>query len=411
MDISKFRGKAMLKTFSLRKAVMTLFCIFSLNVVFAKESNWQLNMFKGVTPISRDIYHLHMVAMLICTIIGLVVFGIMIYSLIHHRKSKGYKAAHFHDNTRLEIVWTIIPFLILIGLAFPATRVLIRLDNTDNAEVTIKVVGSQWKWEYYYLDEGIHFHSNLATSYQQIENKVQKDATYLLNVDNVVVVPVHKKIRFLVTASDVIHSWWVPKLGIKRDAIPGFMHEAWARIEKKGIYRGQCTELCGIGHGYMPIVVKAVSEEDYDKWVKETLEKQMNWQHQQVDFSAQKTMSRDELMSLGKEKYRMVCAACHKVDGTGMPPVYPALKGSSVAVGYPISRHINYILKGVPGSGMQGYETMLSNEEIAAIVTYERNAWENNTNDLVQPIDIAKQRLANQKDPKIVKKSKVGGLQ
>ena len=179
----------MLKTFSLRKAIISLFCIFSLNVVFAKESNWQLNMFKGVTPISRDIYHLHMIAMLICTIIGVVVFGIMIYSLIHHRKSKGHKAAHFHDNTRLEIVWTIIPFLILIGLAFPATRVLIRLDNTDNAEVTIKVVGSQWKWEYYYLDEGIHFHSNLATSYQQIENKVQKDATYLLNVDNVVVGP------------------------------------------------------------------------------------------------------------------------------------------------------------------------------------------------------------------------------
>lgn len=401
----------MLKTFSLRKAITMLFCFFSLNVVFAKESNWQLNMFKGVTPVSRDIYQLHMIAMLVCSIIGVVVFGIMIYSLIHHRKSKGHQPAHFHDNTRLEIVWTIIPFLILIGLAFPATRVLIRLDNSQQAEVTIKVVGSQWKWEYYYLDEGIHFYSNLSTPYAQIQNKEKKGEHYLLEVDNEVVVPTETKIRFLVTSNDVIHSWWVPKLGIKRDAMPGFMYEAWARIEKEGVYRGQCTELCGIGHGYMPIVVRAVSPEAYQKWVAEKLEQQKSWEHQQVDLSQQKNMSRHELMRLGKEKYLMVCAACHKADGTGLPPLYPPLKGSSVAVGHPISRHIDYILKGVPGSAMQSYGDMLSNEEIAAVVTYERNAWENNTNDLVQPIDVAKERLVNLKQPKIVKKSKAGGLQ
>ena len=400
----------MLKKLQFSKACLILFCTFLSHVVFAEANNWQLNMFKGVTPVSRDIYNLHMIAMLVCAIIGFVVFGIMIYSLIHHRKSKGYQAAKFHDNTRLEIVWTIIPFLILIGLAFPATRTLIKLENTDRSEITVKIVGSQWKWEYYYLDEGLHFYSNLSTPFKQIENKESKGEHYLLEVDNPVVVPVDRKIRFLVTSSDVIHSWWVPKLGIKRDAIPGFMYEAWARIEKPGIYRGQCTELCGIGHGYMPIVVKAVSIEEYNAWVQQKFAQQTAWTNQQTNLSNQKTMPREELMHFGKERYKKVCAQCHRVDGTGLPPLYPALKGSSIAVGYPISRHINMILNGSPGSAMQAYGEMLSNEEIAAIVTYERNAWEINTNDLVQPIEIAKLRVAQNAAPKIVQKSKVGGL-
>jgi cytochrome c oxidase subunit 2 len=400
----------MLKIGLIKKAFLVFFCSMFINLAFAQADNWQLNMFKGVTPVSREIYNLHMIAMLVCAIIGIVVFGIMIYSLIYHRKSKGHQAAHFHDNTRLEIVWTIIPFLILLGLAFPATRTLIKADNTERAEVTIKVVGSQWKWEYFYLDEGIHFYSNLSTPFKEIENKVQKNQNYLLQVDNEIVLPTHKKIRFLVTASDVIHSWWVPELGIKRDAIPGFMHEAWARIEKEGVYRGQCTELCGIGHGYMPIVVRAVSEEDFKVWVKAQREKQDLWNKQQTDLSKQRQMTRQELMSLGKKRYREVCAYCHREDGLGLPPMYPALKGSSVAVGYPISRHSAMILNGVTGSAMQSYQYMLSNEEIAAIVTYERNAWENNTNDLVQPIDIAKLRISNTHQPKLVKKSKLGGL-
>ena len=400
----------MLKIARFSKAIFALFCCLFFNPSLAKINEWQLNMPKGVTPLSKDMYHLHMIAMEICAIIGVVVFGILIYSLIHHRKSKGYQAAHFHDNTRLEVVWTIIPFLILLGLAFPATRTLVKLDNTDNAEVTIKIVGSQWKWQYYYMDEGVSFYSNLATPFNEIMNKTKKGATYLLNVDNPLVLPVGKKVRFLVTASDVIHSWWVPELGVKRDAIPGFMHEAWANIKKPGIYRGQCTELCGVGHGYMPIVVKAVSEEEYKQWIAEQLKKQTLWHDKQYAIDEQKNMSKDELMALGEEKYNMICAACHKVDGKGLPPMYPALKGSSYAVGYPISRHIDIILYGSPGSAMQSYENMLSNEEIAAVVTYERNAWENNTNDIVEPVEVAKLRIGAVTKPRLVRKSKVGGL-
>jgi len=392
-------------------ALFLMLCCLFPHLTYADAKPWQLNMFKGVTPVSRDIYDLHMIAMLVCAIIGVFVFGIMLFSLIYHRKSKGYKPASFHDNTRLEIVWTIIPFLILVGLAFPATRTLIKLDNVDNSEVTIKIVGSQWKWEYYYLDEGLHFYSNLATPFTEIENQQKKNINYLLEVDNQVVIPVGKKIRFLVTSSDVIHSWWVPELGIKRDAIPGFMYEAWARVEYPGIYRGQCTELCGVGHGYMPIVVRAVEPEQYAAWVEDKLKVQERWQSAQVQLEGQRQMTREELMRFGQERYNMVCAQCHQVSGLGIPPMYPALKGSSIAVGYPISRHINMILNGSPGSAMQSYAEMLSNEEIAAIVTYERNAWGNNTNDLVQPIDIATLRVEQHPKAKIVKKSKLGGFQ
>ncbi len=248
------------------KLFIILFALCSASVS-AAVNPWQLNMYPGVTPISKDIYYLHMVCMTVCAIIGVVVFGVMIYSLIHHRKSKGYKAASFHDNSRLEIVWSIIPFLILVGLAVPATKVLIRMDDTEQSEVTIKIVGYQWRWQYQYLDQGISYFSNLSTPYAQIKNKKAKNEWYLLEVDKPLVLPVNKKIRFLVTSNDVIHSWWVPELGIKRDAIPGFMYEAWARIEKPGVYRGQCAELCGINHGFMPIVVKAVSQEEFDQWV------------------------------------------------------------------------------------------------------------------------------------------------
>ena len=217
--------------------------------LFAATDYWQMNMYKGVTPLSRDMYDLHMVAIAICGVIGLLVFGVMFYALFHHRKSKGYKASTFHDNDRLELVWTIIPFLILIGLAIPATKVLIRMEDNSDSDVTIKVVGYQWKWQYQYLDQGISFFSSLATPYSQIQNQEPKGEWYLLEVDKPLVVPVHKKIRFIVTSNDVIHSWWVPELGVKRDAIPGYMHEAWARIETPGIYRGQCAELCGINHG------------------------------------------------------------------------------------------------------------------------------------------------------------------
>ncbi|HHF7347658.1 TPA: cytochrome c oxidase subunit II [Legionella feeleii] len=400
----------MLNRFKVSKVLAALTGLVISQSAMAAADKWQLNMYKGVTPLSKDMYDLHMIAMVICAIIGIVVFGVMIYSLIHHRKSKGYTPATFHDNTRLEIVWSIIPFLILVGLAIPATKVLMRMDDTAESDVTIKVVGYQWKWQYQYLDQGISYFSNLSTPYEQIQNKQKKGQWYLLEVDKPLVLPVNKKIRFLVTSNDVIHSWWVPEIGIKRDAMPGFMHEAWARIEKPGVYRGQCAELCGINHGFMPIVVKAVSDEEFNKWVAEQVKVKDEYDASVAQPTEQPKMTRAELMSMGKQKYDLICAACHKADGKGLPPMYPALKGSSVAVGKPISRHIELVLHGIPGSAMQAYKDQLSDAEIAAIVTYERNAWENNTNDEVQPADVAKVRQGDNQQPKMVNKAQAGGL-
>lgn len=401
----------MLKRLNVYKLAILLWTSLLSHSVFAAADTWQMNMYRGVTPISRDIYDLHMVAIVICAIIGLVVFGVMFYSLIHHRKSKGYQPAGFHDNTRLEIVWTIIPFLILVGLAIPATKVLIRMEDNTESDVTIKVVGHQWKWQYQYLNQGISYFSNLSTPYAQIENKKPKGEWYLLEVDKPVVVPINKKVRFLVTSNDVIHSWWVPELGIKRDAIPGFMHEAWARVEQPGVYRGQCAELCGINHAYMPIVVKAVSENEFDAWVAKQSKVEEAYLADETKPKEQLEMTRAELMRLGKEQYDLICSACHKADGTGLPPMFPALKGSSVAVGKPISRHIKLVLDGVAGTAMQAYKDQLSDAEVAAIVTYERNAWENNTNDIIQPKDVAEVRMQKIQKPKMVKKAQAGGLQ
>ncbi len=401
----------MLNRLTICKLVVILCALFPAQAVLAAADNWQLNMYKGVTPLSNDMYYLHMVAMVVCAIIGVVVFGVMIYSLIHHRKSKGYKPATFHDNPRLEIIWSVIPFLILVGLAVPATRVLMRMDDSRQSDVTIKVVGHQWRWQYQYLDQGISFFSNLSTPYEQIQNKVEKGEWYLLEVDKPLVVPVNKKIRFLVTSNDVVHSWWVPELGIKRDAIPGFMYEAWATIEKPGTYRGQCAELCGINHGFMPIVVEAVSQDKFDQWVAEQTKIDAQTLKTEAKPSTQKTMAYSELMTLGTQKYEQMCAACHGANGLGLPPMYPALRGSSVAVGKPISRHIDLILNGIPGSAMQPYKDQLTDEEIAAIATYERNAWGNNTGDTIQPEQVAALRESNNQQPTMVNKAQAGGMQ
>lgn len=401
----------MLNRLKICRFAVTIWALINAQSVLAAADKWQLNMYEGVTPISRDIYHLHMVAMAICAIIGVVVFGVMVYSLVHHRKSKGYKAATFHHNLRLELIWSLIPFLILVGLAVPATRVLIRMNDTAKADVTIKIVGYQWRWQYQYLDQGISYFSNLSTPYEAIQNKQEKGEWYLLEVDKPLVLPVNKKIRFLVTSNDVIHSWWVPELGIKRDAIPGFMYEAWARIEKPGVYRGQCAELCGINHGFMPIVVEAVNQGEFDQWVSKQTKVEDQYAKTDVQPGAQKTMTLNELMSLGKKKYELICGACHRADGTGLPPMYPGLRGSSVAVGKPISRHIDMILNGLPGSAMQPYKDQLSDEDIAAIATYERNAWGNNTNDVIQPADVATLRHGTVQKPTMVNKAQAGGLQ
>lgn len=351
------------------------------------------NMSEGVTPVSRSIYHLHMTIFWVCVAIGVIVFSVMIYSIIMHRKSRGAVAAQFHEHTSLEIFWAVIPFLILIVMAIPATNVLIKMNDTAHPELTIKITGYQWRWQYEYLDQGISFFSTLSTPYQQIHNQQQKNADYLLEVDHPLIVPINRKIRFLVTSNDVVHSWWVPALGIKRDGIPGFIHEAWAKIEKPGIYRGQCAELCGVNHGFMPIVVKAVTPEEFQAWViKQNPTAAPVSPSPQPTVATTKAYSFSELMTKGKAVYEKYCVACHAEDGTGVAHLFPPLKGSSVSTGQPISRHIEVVLYGRPGTAMQAFEQQLDDLEVAAIVTYERNAWGNNTGNVIQPGDVTKLR-------------------
>jgi len=365
----------------MKKLFISVAALMGSTAVFARS---MFNMPTGVTPVSHSIYYLHMTIFWICVAIGVAVFSVMIYSIIVFRKSKGAVPSSIHDHPTLEVVWAIVPFIILVAMAIPATKVLMKMDDTSKSDLTIKITGYQWKWKYDYLDEGISFFSNLSTPQDQIHNKAPKGQWYLLEVDHPLVVPVNKKIRFVVTSNDVIHSWWVPDLGIKRDAIPGFIHEAWAKIERPGTYRGQCAELCGMHHAYMPIVVKAVPEDEYTKWV------QLQIAKSQEDVN--KVWKLKELMSLGEEKYNTICAACHKVSGLGQPPVFPALKGSKITTGKPISKHIKTVLRGVKGTAMQAFGTQLNNTDIAAIITYERNAFGNNTGDVVQPLDVKKLR-------------------
>ncbi len=355
----------------------------------------ELNMPVGVTPISQEIYGLHMTIFWICVVIGMGVFSVMFYSLIMHRKSRGIKPATFHGNLRVEILWAVAPLLILIIMAIPATNVLVRMEDTSKADVNIKITGHQWKWQYEYLDEGISFFSVLSTPMDQIKNKAPKDQWYLLEVDKPLVVPIHKKIRFLVTANDVIHSWWVPELGIKRDAIPGFIHEAWARIDRPGIYRGVCAELCGMNHAYMPIVVDARSEADYEKWLSEQKTVQQATLATKVDLT--KHWTPQELLKQGEDVYNSHCAVCHQTDGTGMPPAFPSMKDSPVATG-PVANQISLILHGK--NAMPAWESQLSDEEIAAVASYERNSWGNadqrihgpEAGGMVRPADVAAAR-------------------
>lgn len=354
-------------------------------------ADMKLNLTQGVTKISEEVYDLHMLALWICTAIGVVVFGAMFWSMVFHRKSKGHKAADFHESTTVEILWTAIPIVILIAMAVPATSTLIDMENNDDSDVTIQITGSQWKWHYKYFDQDIEYYSVLSTPREQYENHngspVPKGEHYLLEVDKPLVIPVNKKVRFLITSDDVIHAWWVPDFAVKQDANPGFINEAWAIVPTPGIYRGQCAELCGKDHGFMPIVVEVKSEADYAKWLDE--------QHQMAASAAQAekdslnaSVPMDELMALGETTYIAYCAACHQPSGLGLPPAFPALKGSLVATEGSIDEHINIVFNGRAGTGMQGYGKQLSLKEIAAVVTYERNAWGNNTGDAVQASDV-----------------------
>lgn len=347
-----------------------------------EAERWKYNMPEGVTPVSQDIYGLHMEMFWWCVGIGIVVFGVMFFSMIFHRKSRGVKPAHFHESTTLEILWTAIPVVILILMAWPATKSLIKLYDTTEADMDVLITGYQWRWKYDYVADDVSFFSSLSTPRDQIEGLAPKGPNYLLEVDEHMVVPINKKIRFLITANDVIHAWWVPALGVKKDAIPGFIKESWATITEPGIYRGQCAELCGRDHGFMPIVVEAVSEEDYQAWL----------QTKKAEAAAikeltAKTFTFDELYSRGEEVYLRACAACHQANGEGIPGVFPSLKGVGIAVG-PIENHIDVIVNGVKGTAMQAFGDQLSEVDIAAVVTYERNAWGNNMGDMTQPIDI-----------------------
>jgi cytochrome c oxidase subunit 2 len=345
-----------------------------------------LNMTQGVTDISGKVYDLHMTILYICCAIGLVVFGIMIYSMIYHRKSKGAVAANFHESTKVEIAWTVIPFIILIAMAIPATKTLIAMEDPSNADLTIKITGSQWKWHYSYFDKDIEFYSTLSTPREQIDGDQTKGENYLLEVDKPLVLPINRKVRFLMTSDDVIHSWWVPAFAVKKDANPGFINEAWTRIDKPGIYRGQCAELCGKDHGFMPIVVNALSEADFDNWLIE--QKQLaKTEAAEAAASMSQTLSLVDLNQQGEQVYLARCAACHQPNGAGLPGVFPSLIGSPIIKG-PVEEHLNIVINGKPGTAMQAFAKQISAQEIAAVITYERNAWGNDSGDVVQAADV-----------------------
>ena len=346
----------------------------------------EYNLQPPVTPIATQIYDLHVYIMWICVVIFIGVFSVMFYSIFAHRKSKGHQAAQFHENTVVEVVWTVIPFLILLFMAFPATKTVLAMKDASAPDMTIKVTGFQWKWGYDYLDDGFGFYSNLATPYAQIHNEQAKGEHYLLEVDNPLVVPVGKKVRVLVTANDVIHSWSVPAFGVKQDAIPGFVRDTWFRAETPGIYRGQCSELCGKEHGFMPIVVEVKTADDYAKWLADRKKSAAA-----AAEDTNKVWAQKDLITRGEQVYTANCAACHQANGKGVPNAFPALDGSKIVTG-PIAMHLETVMNGVVKEGkptaMVAWKNSLSDTDIASVVTYERNSWGNHDGDMVQPAQV-----------------------
>ncbi len=357
---------------TIRRLVLLITLCFSAITAQAASTLNPLNMPYGVSPISHEIYWLHMAAFYVCCGIGVIVFGVLIYSLIKFRKSKGAEAAHFHEHLGVEILWTAIPFLILVILAIPATIVLQHIHNTDKSALTVKITGYQWKWKYEYLDQGISYFSLLATPQDQINGKAPKNEWFLLEVDKPLMIPVNTKVKLLVTADDVIHAWWVPDLGVKQDAIPGFINENWIYITKPGIYRGQCGELCGVNHGFMPIVVQAVSQDEFNRWVMQVQKGYAPAAQKQK----MQPMTEADLMTLGHVEYDKTCAMCHQTTGLGLPPTFPPLKKSRVVTG-PMRADIAFVLTGVPGTAMQAFGDQLDDKTLAAIITYTRHAWGN----------------------------------
>jgi cytochrome c oxidase subunit 2 len=340
------------------------------------------------TVIARQIYDLHLIVLVIVAIIGFLVFAVMFYAILRHRRSVGHEAKEYRDNLPVQVIWTLIPLFIVVGMAFPATRTVIAMKDTSSPDITIKVTGYQWKWRYEYVGENVSFYSDLSTPRDQIENKARKGDNYLLEVDNPLVVPVGKKVRVLFTANDVIHSWWVPAFGVKQDAIPGFVRDSWFKVDTPGTYRGQCAELCGKEHGFMPIVVEALPEERYKAWLAQQQTKS-GAAAAAASAVASKTYTLDELKADGEKVYGRSCTACHQANGQGVPGAFPALARGPITTG-PIAGHIDIVLNGSKKNpAMAAWKGQLSDLEIAAVITYERNALGNAVGDMVQPKEIA----------------------
>jgi len=345
----------------------------------------QLNLAEPVTKIAEQIHWLNWMMLIICTVIFVAVFGVMFYSIFKHRKSKGAKAASFHESITVEVVWTIVPFLIVIAMALPATKTVVAMKDTTNSDITIKATGYQWKWGYDYLKgqgEGISFVSTLTTPREQINNQQEKSNTYLMEVDNELVVPVNKKVRIVTTANDVIHAWMIPAFGVKQDAIPGFVRDTWFRAEKIGVYRGQCAELCGKEHAFMPIVVRVVSDADYTLWVDDKKKAMAA-----AADDPNKVWTLDEIKARGEKVYATNCAVCHQPTGKGGGP-FPALDGSKVVNG-PKAGQMHVLLEG--RNAMPSWK-QLSDTDLAAAMTYTRNSWGNKTGEVIQPSDFANAR-------------------
>lgn len=379
----------------MRGLTKIVLCMALAMVGAAARADYSWNLPEPVTPIAHETLKVHNLFMLIITVIFVVVLAIMLYSFWTHRKSKGHQAADFvAPKSKKQWAWVMVPFAILLIIDYvvfgiPAYHAVLMYEDTKtDADMVVKVTGSQWLWEYEYPEEGIKFTSRLATPRGQIMNVDPKGQHYLLEVDNPVVLPVGKKIRFITTSNDVIHSWWVPAFGVKRDAVPGFLREFWATIDKPGIYRGQCAELCGKDHAYMPVVVHAVSDVEYRQWVASKKSGQT-----QLAASADKAWEMDELLKSGAEVYANNCAACHQADGKGLPPTFPAIAGAAITKspfldadgGLVENGHLDVVMNGRNGTAMRPFKEVLSDVEIAAVVTYQRNAFGNTAGDMVQP--------------------------
>ncbi len=354
-----------------------------------------LNLRRGVTDISQTVYELHMLILWVCVVIAIVVFGVMIVSIILHRRSRGAEAAKFSHSTKAELIWTIIPVIILVWMAVPSAKTLVDMEDFRGSEMTIKVTGYQWRWHYEYLGTDVNFFSSLARS-SNIARRLRSGVdpysveNYLLDVDKPLVVPVDTKIRLLLTANDVIHSWWMPSFAVKKDAIPGFINEIWFKANETGTYRGQCAELCGRGHGFMPIVVDVLSKQDYAAWIDaKDGGDAVAMVESTINAAAEVPTVAEELS--GEQLYNISCSACHQANGQGLPPVFPSLVDSAVVNG-PAADHIDIVMNGRVGTAMIGFSTQLGDAELAAIINYERNAWGLNSADTVQASDIAAAR-------------------